>query len=106
VHRLGGKIMTTATLEAVPTLEKLPATLPRSGAIDLELEQGVLIFRVAPAVQERIETLLDKQRAAALAPGEEEELQQYEDVDDYLSYLNRVIRNLAQFQPEDLRRAA
>ena len=26
--------MATATLEAVPTLEKLPATLPRAGAID------------------------------------------------------------------------
>lgn len=98
--------MATATLEAVPTLEKLPATLPRAGAIELELEQGVLIFRVAPTVQERIETLLDKQRSATLAPVEAEELQQYEDVDDYLSYLNRVTRNLAQFQQQDLRSAA
>lgn len=96
--------MTTATLEAVPTSEKLPVTMPRSGAIDLELEQGVLIFRVTPIVQERIETLLDKQRSAALTPAEAEELQQYEVVDDYLSYLNRVIRksqgNGADVQPK------
>jgi hypothetical protein len=98
--------MAAASMEAVPTLEKLPATMPREGAIDLELEQGVLIFRVSQAVQARIEMLLDKQRAAALLPGEAEELQQYEEVDDYLSYLNRVMRNLAYFQQQELRSAS
>jgi hypothetical protein len=97
--------MAAATLEAVPTLEKLPVTLPREGAIDLELEQGVLIFRVSQAVQERIEALLDKQREETIAPSETEELQQYEEVDDYLSFLNLLIRNLAQFQQQGLRRA-
>lgn len=98
--------MAAAILEAVPTLEKLPVTLPRDGAIDLELEQGVLIFRVSQVVQERIETLLDKQREQTIAPNETEELQQYEEVDDYLSFLNRLIRNLAQFQQQGLQRAS
>lgn len=98
--------MAAATLEAVPTLERLPVSLPREGAIDLELEQGVLIFRVSQAVQERIETLLDKQREQTIAPSETEELQQYEEVDDYLSFLNRLIRNLAQFQQQGLRSAS
>ena len=73
----------------------MPATLPRQGAIDIELEQGVLIFRVSQTSQNRIEELLDKQRNAKLNGAEALELDQYEDIDDYLSYLNRLIRNLA-----------
>lgn len=98
--------MAAAILEAVPMLDKLPVTLPRDGAIELELEQGVLIFRVSQAVQERVETLLDKQREQTIAPNETEELQQYEEVDDYLSFLNRLIRNLAQFQQQGLHSAS
>lgn len=98
--------MAAASLETVPMLEKLPVTLPREGAIDLELEQGVLIFRVSQTVQERIETLLDKQREQTILASETEELQQYEEVDDYLSFLNRLIRNLAQFQQQGLQRAS
>jgi hypothetical protein len=94
--------MAATIAQTVPTLRSLPATLPREGAIELELEQGVLIFRVSQSVQNRIEALLDKQREATLIPSEEEELQQYEEVDDYLSFLNRLIRNLAQFQQQGL----
>lgn len=81
--------------QSVPLLHNLPATLPRQGAIDIELEQGVLIFRVSQTSQNRIEELLDKQRNAKLNGAEALELDQYEDIDDYLSYLNRLIRNLA-----------
>jgi phosphoglycerate-specific signal transduction histidine kinase len=66
----------------------------------------VLIFRATPTVQERIETLLDKQREQTIAPNETEELQQYEQVDDYLSFLNRLIRNLAQSQQQGLHRVS
>lgn len=72
-----------------------PVTLPRDGAVQLELEEGVLIFRVSEAVQNHIETLLHKQRSAFLSVDEAEELQQYEDVDDYLSFVNRLVRNLS-----------
>lgn len=84
---------------SVPLLHSLPVTLPRQGAIDIELEQGVLIFRVSQPSQNRIEELLDKQREAPLNEAEAQELDQYEDIDDYLSYLNRLIRNLAQAKP-------
>ncbi|MGH9846071.1 MAG: hypothetical protein ACREEM_45805 [Blastocatellia bacterium] len=94
--------MAATNLQTVPTLRRLPATLPREGAIEIELEQGVLVFRVTQSVQDRIESLLDKQREANLTSTEEEELQQYEEVDDYLSFLNRLIRNLAQFQQQGL----
>ena len=88
--------MSQALEHQIPKLHGLPLTLPRDGAVQLELEEGVLIFRVSDAVQDHIESLLNKQRDAALAPNEVEELQQYEDIDDYLSFINRLLRNLAQ----------
>lgn len=81
--------------QSVPLLQSLPATLPRQGAIDIELDQGVLLFRVSQLSQDRIEELLEKQQAAQLTEAEAQELDQYENIDDYLSYLNRLTRNLA-----------
>jgi len=93
--------MATSLNQPVPTLSDLPVTLPREGAIEIELEQGVLVFRVSKSVQSRVESLLDRQRASRLTPAEEKELSQYEDIDDYLSYLNRLIRNMAEAQKEE-----
>lgn len=90
----------TTPVESVPALSGLPATLPRDGAIEIELEQGVLIFRVSASVQHRIEELLEKQRESKLTAVEELELDQYEEVDDYLSFVNRLSRNIVQSQTE------
>jgi hypothetical protein len=79
----------------VPTLHGLPATLPRDGAVDLELHQGRLVFRISKRAQDRIEDLLEKQRNQALNASEEQELGQYEEIDDYLSFLNRLTHDLA-----------
>lgn len=79
--------------------------MPREGAINIEFEQGLPILRIAQAAQDRIESLLNKQRESSLTAGEEIELQKYEEVDDYLSYLNRLIRNLAFAQQPDLAHA-
>jgi hypothetical protein len=76
----------------------LPDKLPSAGVIELELEQGVLVLRVSEAVQDQIESLLHKQRAEALTEAEAQELRQYEEMDDYLSFLNRLMRNLSQAQ--------
>lgn len=88
--------MSTNSIQPVAPLRDLPAALRREGAIGVELEEGVLILRVSKSVQNRIETLLHKQRTSKLTAAEENELQQYEDVDDYLSFLNRLSRNLVQ----------
>jgi hypothetical protein len=90
--------MTMTPVEPVPALRALPVTFPREGAIEIELEQGVLIFRVSTAVQERIEELLEKQHESTLSQDEHEELDQYEEVDDYLSFVNRLSRNIVQSQ--------
>ena len=64
------------------------------GAIRIELEEGVPIFRASNAVQNRIEELLAKQLDAILSVEEEQELNSYEEIDDYLSFVNRTLRNI------------
>ncbi len=81
-------------LPLLPKLNSLPQALPLDGAVRIELEEGVPIFRASPSVQSRIEVLLTKQQKIPLTPEEEQELDRYEEMDDYLSFVNRTIRNL------------
>ena len=83
-----------------PKLQRLPVTLPLEGAVRIELVEGVPIFRASSVVQERIETLLFEQQISQLTPDEEQELDSYEEMDDYLSFLNRIVRNLFQIQEQ------
>lgn len=76
-----------------PTLQNLPKSLPLNGAVQLELMEGTLIFRASDQVQNRIEDLLEKQKDMGLTAIEEDELNSYEEIDDYLSFVNRTIRN-------------
>ena len=80
----------------VPTLRHLPASLPLDGAVRLELQDGVPVLRASTAVQRQITTLLRKQKHGTLSPSKTAELDQYEDLDDYLSLLNRLVRNSLQ----------
>jgi len=89
--------MTTLLL---PNLHNLPASLPIEGAVRIELEEGVPIFRASQAVQTRVESLLSKQQSSQLTSQEEQELDRYEEIDDYLSFLNRTVRNLFQNQSQ------
>lgn len=86
----------------IPKLNRLPETLSRDGAVHLELERGIVIFRASAAVQERIDELVDKQKSDALTADEERELAGYEEIDDYLSHVNRLIRNLSQSSEDDI----
>jgi hypothetical protein len=81
------------TSSFLPKLNHLPANLPIEGAIRIELVEGVPVFRASSAVQIRIEELLAKQQNALLYLEEEQELDCYEEIDDYLSFVNRLIRN-------------
>lgn len=87
-------VMTIAQLH-IPKLQRLPESFLRDGSVQLELEQGVVIFRATSAMQSRIAELLEKQCAFALSAAEERELSDYEELDDYLSHVNRLIRNLS-----------
>lgn len=77
----------------LPKIRKLPRSLPAEGAISMALEEGIPIFRASRMVQERVQLLLDKVADDKLSLGESEELDRYEEIDDYLSHLNRLIRN-------------
>lgn len=82
------------TINILPKLDNLPSSLPIEGAVRIELEEGIPVFRATSTVQDKIEELLFKQQNSALTPAEEKELDSYEEIDDYLSFVNRTIRNL------------
>ena len=91
--------MNIVMVHPLPRLRALPATLPLEGAVRIELEEGVPIFRASGSIQTRIEGLLLKEREAGLTVEEKGELDRYEEIDDFLSFVNRAVRNLVQPQP-------
>ena len=86
--------MTLIDMPPLPRIAGLPHSMPDEGAISIELVEGVPIFRASPPVQERVELLLEKLPVDGLTHEETAELDLYQDIDDYLSYLNRLIRNI------------
>ncbi|WP_024546963.1 hypothetical protein [Picosynechococcus sp. NKBG15041c] len=82
-------------VSAFPMLQRLSNSIPLDGAVRLDLVEGVLIFRASVQVQARVEVLLEKQQFEGLTEAEEEELDCYEEIDDYLSFVNRTVRNAA-----------
>ncbi len=74
---------------APPKLELL--TL--EDAVRIELREGVPVFSAPPRIQERLEELLAKQPSARLTEHETRELEQYEQLDDFLSLVNRLVRD-------------
>ncbi len=82
--------------QSFPRLRSLPGSLPVEGAIRIELEEGVPILRASFSVQERVDKLLNKERESGLSAQEAEEFDRYEEIDDYLSFLNRLVRDIFQ----------
>ncbi len=80
--------------ERLPKLKQLLLMLPSKNLVRLELQEGIPLFKATRSVQQRIELLLAKQRQERLTTTEREELDGYEELDDYLSFANRVMRNL------------
>ncbi|NEP11119.1 MAG: hypothetical protein F6K14_13080 [Symploca sp. SIO2C1] len=75
-------------------IHSLPKTLPQEGSICIELAEGIPIFRASEKVHTRIEILLEKEKKSLLNPEEAKELNEYEELDDYLSLVNRLVRNI------------
>jgi hypothetical protein len=74
-------------------LDRLPKTLPREGAVSVELAEGVLMFRASRLFQERIEILKAQQKEAGLTAEELQELQDYEELNNYLTWVNQMLGN-------------
>lgn len=85
-------------IQPLPPLQSLPAMLPLEGAVRIELAEGIPVLRASDVIRERIEDLVEKQRWGGLSRAEAEELDRYEEIDDYLSVVNRVMRNVIQTQ--------
>jgi len=85
----------------LPRLYSLPNALPLEGAVRIDLEEGIPVFRTSGLIQARIEGLLLKEREARLSVQEKKELDQWEEIDDYLSLMNCVARNLMQVQGDE-----
>lgn len=77
----------------LPNLEALARALPMEDAVRIELREGVPVFRATPRIQDRVEELLEKQAEAALSDEDETELDRYEALDEFLSLVNRIVRN-------------
>ena len=82
----------------LPKLNHLPIALPIEETVRMELEEWVPIFRASRLVCDRIEALMAQQQEGLLNPSEVEELDCYEEIDDYLSFVNRTIRNLSRVE--------
>ncbi|MFH1634428.1 MAG: hypothetical protein ABIG63_10540 [Chloroflexota bacterium] len=89
-------VVNTTMMQPLPRIKGLPAALPLDNAVRIELAEGVPVFKAPYSVQKRIETLLTRKRQSRIIADEEKELDRYEEIDDYLSFVNRVIRNLIQ----------
>jgi hypothetical protein len=76
-------------------LSHLLINLPLDYAVRIEFVEGVPIFRALTKVIERIETLYARSYESSLTTDEENELDGYEELDDYLSLVNRIIRNIS-----------
>jgi len=84
----------TMTTTPLPRLSHLPRALPQEDALCLTLQEGIPLVRASGRIQARIVLLLQKQQEHGLSAGESEEFDFYEELDDYLSLLNRITRNL------------
>ncbi len=87
-------MMHATMVSPVPKSFDFPESLPKEGALSIELHEGVPTLRASKSVQSRIDSLLRKQQTQPLSAAEENDLDRYEAIDDYISLLNRISRNL------------
>lgn len=78
---------------ASPRLPLLAQALPLDGVVRIELCEGVPVFRAPAEIHCRIEELLEHSAQGTLSAEEARELGRYEELDELLSLVNRLIRN-------------
>lgn len=94
--------MSKQAIQQIPKLKNGVKKLINDQSVNLKIEQSVVIFRASKEMQTRIEDLLEKVNADSLTAAEEKELKTYQELDDYLSHVNRLIRNSSQNFEVDL----
>ena len=87
-------------------LDALIRTLPLEQGARLDLSEGFPVFRAPLELQARIEALVLAQQSAPLSDDEQAELDRYESLDDFLSLVNRLVRNTFAAPPTPAPRAS
>ena len=80
------------TTNLLLNLHPLPNSLPLKGSIGIELVKGLLVFRISTKIQEQIETLIVQKTESALTSEEATELEQYQELVDYLNLVNETMK--------------
>lgn len=80
------------TTNLLLNLHRLPNSLSLEGSIGIELVKKLLVFRISTKIQERIETLIAQKTESALTSEETTELDQYQQLVDYLNLVNETIK--------------
>src|SRR4028119_1517586 len=80
------------TTNLLVNLHRLPNSLPSEGSISIELVKGLLVFPISTKIQERIETLIAQKTESRLTSKEATELEQYQELVDYLNLVNETIK--------------
>ena len=62
------------------------------GAVSVEQQGTTLVLRASKRLQEQLETLLEKKKSGTLSPQEDREYKAICDLDNALSWLNRLAR--------------
>jgi len=94
VEKVSKNMVDIDLFRPIPKLGKLPSKLNLDNAVGISLEGGTPIFKASPSIQSRVENLLQLEKKGLLTAEEKAELDSYEEIDDYLSFINRVARNL------------
>jgi len=80
------------TTNLLLNLHRLPNSLLSEGSISIELVKGLLVFPISTKIQDRIETLIAQKTESRLASKEATELEQYQELIDYLNLVNETIK--------------
>ncbi len=68
------------------------SSLP-DGAVSVEKQDGSVVLRASQALQNRLEELLERQKSAQLSPDDSAQYAAICELDDALSWLNRLSRD-------------
>ena len=79
------------TTNLLLNLHPLPNSLPLKGSIGIELVKELLVFRISTKIQKRIETLFAQKTESALTSEEATQLEQYQELVDYLNLVNETM---------------
>lgn len=90
--------MTSIAPPLIARLADAPPTLTEEGVLRVEVQEGIPVLRATASIEGRIEELLARQHDSGLSAEEEAELDRFEEIDDYLSLFNRVVRNALEGQ--------